>query len=71
MRNEYLRKFGSNLKKIRKDKNLSQETLGLEVGLHRTYIGMLERGEKNISLLNIIKISKTLNIRIEELCRDI
>jgi DNA-binding XRE family transcriptional regulator len=54
--------FGDHLRNIRKSRNLSQEQLAEKVNLHRTYIGMIERGEKNITLLNIIKISNALGI---------
>lgn len=47
--------------------NISQERLGEMADLHRTYIGMIERGEKNITLLNIEKISIALDKKIKEL----
>jgi len=54
--------FGNHLREIRKSKNLSQENLAEKAGIHRTYVGMIERGEKNITILNIIKISSALEI---------
>ena len=57
-----LLKFGHKVKELRKSKSLSQESLGYKSGLHRTYIGMIERGEKNITLINILKLSKALKI---------
>lgn len=54
--------FGENLKRIRIDKRISQEKLALISSLDRTYISSVERGKRNISLINIIKISKSLNI---------
>jgi len=45
----------------------SQEDLGFESGLHRTYIGVLERGEKNISLRNLIIVASTLGAKASEL----
>jgi transcriptional regulator with XRE-family HTH domain len=60
----YLKNFGCNLRKIRKSKNISQEELGFKSELHRTYIGMIERGEKNITLLNIYKLSNGLNVEV-------
>jgi transcriptional regulator with XRE-family HTH domain len=42
--------------------NLSQESLAKKAGLHRTYIGMIERAEKNITLVNVEKIAKALDI---------
>lgn len=54
--------FGDHVREIRKSKGLSQEALAEKVGIHRTYVGMIERGEKNITLLNIIKISSALDV---------
>ena len=59
-----LLKFGKNVQKIRKIRHLSQEQLA---GVHRTYIGMIERAEKNITLYNIERIAKGLNVPIVEL----
>ncbi|MCF6278727.1 MAG: helix-turn-helix transcriptional regulator [Flavobacteriaceae bacterium] len=59
--------FGENIRKIRKEQGLSQEQLAFKADLHRTYIGMIERAEKNITLLNIVKIAKALDINITEL----
>lgn len=59
--------FGNRIRKLRKDRNLSQEELSFKANLHRTYIGMIERGEKNITLLNIEKIAKALDINIKDL----
>lgn len=60
-------KFGQKVKKIRNEQKISQEELAFRAGLHRTYIGMIERAEKNITLVNIEKISKALNINIKDL----
>lgn len=59
--------FGEKVKTFRKAKGLSQEDLALICELDRTYIGSVERGERNISLLNINKISKALGISVREL----
>jgi len=59
--------FGTNVQKIRKERNLSQEKLAELAGLHRTYIGMIERAEKNITLCNIEKIAKALGVDIKDL----
>ena len=65
-KNEYLVCFG---KKV-KEQGLSQEALALLCDLDRTYIGGVERGERNIGLINIYKISKALNIDTYILFKD-
>ena len=62
-----LKFFGKKIRTIRLEQKLSQEELAYKAGLHRTYIGMIERGEKNISLLNIEKVAKALGVKIQEL----
>jgi transcriptional regulator with XRE-family HTH domain len=59
--------FGRNVQKYRKEKHLSQEILAELAGVHSTYIGMIERAEKNITLCNIEKIAKALNVEIKDL----
>lgn len=68
---ETLIKFGEIIRKKRLEKNLSQEYFAELVGVHRTYIGMLERAEKNITLLNIEKIANALHISIAELLKEL
>jgi len=57
--------FGKIIRQLRKEKKLSQEELGFRSNLHRTYIGMIERGEKNITLGNIEKLSKALDVSMK------
>ena len=59
--------LNENIKAIRKSKGLSQEELSFKADLHRTYIGMIERAEKNITLTNIEKIANALEIDIKDL----
>ena len=59
--------FGQRVHELRKKRNLSQEQLADMAGVHRTYIGMVERAEKNITLRNIKKIAKALDVNIKEL----
>ena len=59
--------FGKNVKKYRLKSKLSQEKLGELTGLHRTYISDIERGLRSISLNNIDKLSKALNVEIYKL----
>jgi transcriptional regulator with XRE-family HTH domain len=62
-------KFGERLRELRTQKGLSQEQLAHDANVHRTYIGMIERAEKNITLGNIEKIAKALNVNITELLK--
>lgn len=59
--------FGERMRDLRKQKGLSQEALALACDLDRTYIGSVERGERNISLLNIYKIAAALDVPAKEL----
>lgn len=68
-KSEILIKFGKNVREIRKSKRFSQEQLSFRSDLHRTYIGMIERAEKNITLLNIEKIARALGVEIIELLK--
>ncbi|MGD0793175.1 MAG: helix-turn-helix transcriptional regulator [Terriglobales bacterium] len=55
------------MRQIRKRKGLSQEALALACGLDRTYIGGVERGERNISLINVHRIAEALEVNPKEL----
>lgn len=70
-KNEVLIKFGERVRKVRKERVLSQEELAHKAHLHRTYIGMVERAEKNITLININKIANALGVSIYELMDSI
>ena len=59
--------FGLRLKNLRQEKGITQEALALLCDLDRTYIGSVERGERNISLINIHKIAEALGIDAKEL----
>lgn len=65
-KNEYLVCFGKKVRELRKQRGLSQEALALLCDLDRSYIGGVERGERNISLINIYKILNALDISINE-----
>lgn len=68
MANEGLiKEFGLKIRQLRTDKNLSQEKLSFATGFHRTYIGMVERGERNISLTNMAVFAKVFEINVSEL----
>lgn len=64
---EILVNFGNKVREIRKKRGLSQEELSFKADLHRTYIGMIERAEKNITLVNIEKIANALEVHIQNL----
>lgn len=66
-KSKILEAFGNRVKEERLKLGISQEELAERAGLHRTYIGMIERAEKNITLLNIEKISKALNVALKKL----
>jgi transcriptional regulator with XRE-family HTH domain len=61
------KQFGKRVRELRKAKGLSQEELAFKAGIHRTYIGGIERGERNPSLKNIASIAKALGISPSEL----
>ncbi|WP_458627854.1 helix-turn-helix domain-containing protein [Winogradskyella sp. PC D3.3] len=62
-----LKEFGTRIRNLRTQQNLSQEQLSFKTGFHRTYIGMIERGERNISLTNIAVFSKAFEMDISDL----
>lgn len=63
---EILIKFGERVRQLRKEKRMSQEELADKANLHRTYIGMIERAEKNVTLINNEKIAKALEVSIQD-----
>lgn len=67
MNKQLLIRFGKKVQEERLKRGLSQERLGELAKVHRTYIGMIERGERNITLTSMEKISKALKIDIKDL----
>lgn len=65
------KRFGMRVRELRKEAGFSQEGFAHECGLDRTYIGGVERGERNISLINIEKISTTLCVDLSCLMREL
>ncbi len=59
--------FGNKIKQERLKRNLSQEDFAELTGFHRTYIGMVERAERNVTLLNVEKFANALQIEVHEL----
>ncbi|NCO75007.1 MAG: helix-turn-helix transcriptional regulator [Cyanobacteria bacterium] len=67
VKEKILVKFGNKVRELRLKQNISQEKLAEKAKVHRTYIGMIERAEKNITLINIEKIAKALEVNIYDL----
>lgn len=67
--NDVYIKVGTAIRDERKKKGMSQEAFAFKCGLHRTYIGSVERGERNISLKNLQIISQALDITLSELIK--
>lgn len=66
-RAQLLKRFGQRVRALRKEQGYSQESLGAACQLDRTYIGGIERGERNVSLENIKAIADTLGMTLAEL----
>ncbi len=65
-----LEKFGKKVREERLRQGFSQEKLATRAGVHRTYIGMIERAEKNITLENIEKIVRALSLNLKDIFKD-
>ncbi|NES07995.1 MAG: helix-turn-helix transcriptional regulator [Okeania sp. SIO2F4] len=63
--------FGQQVRKLRQAKGLSQEKLAELAGLHRNYIGGIERGERNVALLNILRLARALEVTPSKLLEGI
>jgi transcriptional regulator with XRE-family HTH domain len=61
------KRFGQRVRELRQRLGISQEALATRAGIHRTYMGGVERGERNISLKNIIRLANALNVRPHDL----
>jgi transcriptional regulator with XRE-family HTH domain len=65
------RAFGEQIRRLRAERGLSQEALADLAGLHRTYVGGIERGERNISLENIARLGSALNIPLHKIFKEL
>lgn len=63
-------RFGSRLRQLRDERGYSQEELAEQAGLHRNYVGGIERGERNVALENIVKLAKALSVKPGDLFAD-
>ena len=63
--------FGKRVRSLRSERGYSQEAFADAVGLHRTYIGAIERGEQNVSIDNIARIAKALKVSLTHLFNDV
>lgn len=70
MDNDIKKLFGQRLKELRLSKNISQEELAFRSGLHRTYVSSVERGERNIAIVNIQKLANALDVSTKDLLPD-
>lgn len=62
--------FAANLRRIRTNSDLSQEALAAKAKLHRTYVGSVERGERNISIDNMEKLARALGVAVVDLLAE-
>lgn len=67
----YLKKIGLNIKQARKEKGMSQESLALAADLDRSYVGGVERGERNIAIVNLKKIADALKVSVSQLLKGL
>lgn len=71
MPDKSLKRFGARVRAERERARVSQEDLADRTGLHRTYIGGVERGERNLGLLNVIRIARALGLTVSSLLKGI
>lgn len=64
------KKFGQHIQRLRRERGLTQEDLADLISIDRSYMGFVERGERNLTFAKIIKIAKALNMSLSELFKD-
>lgn len=67
---KFLRLIGTRVRERRQLRGLSQEELGMRCGLHRTFVGSVERGERNIAILNLRLLARVLRVAVSELIAE-
>ena len=70
-REKVLKRFGSSLGEMRREAGLTQEELAARSGLHRTYVGSVERGERNPTVLSLVRLAGGLGVPVKELVAQI
>lgn len=70
-RDAILIRLGNHLRRAREEKGLSQEELARQAGVHRTYVGGVERGEYNVTLLTLKRFTDTLGMSLEDAVRGL
>jgi transcriptional regulator with XRE-family HTH domain len=68
---EIQRRLGEKIRKLRLDKGFSQQSFADECGLHRTYMGSVERGERNLTLKTLQTVAKALGLTVADLLKGI
>ena len=71
MSRDPLKRFGTRVRGLRHEKGVSQEALAEKAGIHRTYMGGIERGERNLCLRNIDRLAKALGVPVRDLFVDV
>lgn len=67
----FLKKLGQHIREARGKRNISQESLALEADLDRSYVGGVERGERNITVFNLAKIASALKVSLGDLLKEL
>ena len=68
---QILQQFGQRVRELREKMGLSQETMAYEAGVDRSFVGKVERGDNNVSLLKMARLAKVLNVSLVELLIDV
>jgi len=70
-KDKHLKELGNQIRELRKSKGLSQEQLALQAEVDRSYVGGIERGERNVSFLTLVKIAACLGCDVAKFTKDI